>query len=46
MSEVAKGCGHFEEFRQTNGLQSYRVIYKYLVRPTPEARRLKVGYIN
>ena len=42
MSEVAKGCSHFAEFRRVNGLQSYRVISRYLVKPGPEARKLKV----
>lgn len=42
MSEVAKGCSHFNEFRRAHGLQSYRIIYKYLVKPGAEARKLKV----
>ncbi len=42
MSELAKGCSHFDEFKKINGVQSYRIIYQYLVRPTPEARKLKV----
>lgn len=42
MSEIAKGCSHFGEFRRANGLQSYRVITRYLVKPSPEARKLKV----
>lgn len=42
MSELAKGCEHFLEFRQTHGLQSFKIIYKYLVKPGQEARKLKV----
>ena len=46
MSEGAKGCVHFQEYKKARGLQSYRVIYRYLVRPlsvNAEARKLKVG---
>ena len=42
MSELAKGCSHFLEYRQSHGLQSYKIIYKYLVKPGQEARKLKV----
>ncbi len=42
MSEFAKGCCHLSEFRHAHGLQSYRIIYKYLVKPGTEARKLKV----
>eukprot|EP00731_Ephydatia_muelleri_P038015 Em0630g1a len=44
MSEGAKGCVHFQEYKKARGLQSYRVIYRYLVRPlsvSAEARKLK-----
>ena len=43
MSELAKGCDHFLEFRQNHGLQSFKIIYKYLVKPGYEARKLKVA---
>ena len=43
MSELAKGCSHFLEYRQAHGLQSFNIIYKYLVKPSTEARKLKVG---
>ena len=43
MSEVAKGCSHFLDYKQTKGLKSYHIIYKYLVKPSTEARKLKVG---
>ena len=42
MSELAKGCEHFLEYRQNHGLQSFKIIYKYLVKPGHEARKLKV----
>lgn len=42
MSELAKGCAHFLEYRQAHGLQSFNIIYKYLVKPSTEARKLKV----
>ena len=42
MSELAKGCEHFLEYRQNHGLQSFKIIYKYLVKPGQEARKLKV----
>lgn len=42
MSELAKGCDHFHEYRQNHGLQSFKIIYKYLVKPAQEARKLKV----
>ena len=42
MSELAKGCTHFHEYRQSQGLQSFNIIYKYLVKPSVEARKLKV----
>ena len=42
MSELAKGCAHFLEYRQSQGLQSFNIIYKYLVKPSAEARKLKV----
>jgi ubiquitin carboxyl-terminal hydrolase 22/27/51 len=41
MSELAKGCEHFLEYRQNHGLQSFKIIYKYLVKPGQEARKLK-----
>ena len=41
-SEIAKGCAHFQEYKKAHGLQSYRIIYKYLVKPSPEAQKLKV----
>lgn len=41
MSELAKGCTHFHEYRQSQGLQSFNIIYKYLVKPSVEARKLK-----
>ena len=44
MTELAKGCSHFLEYRQSNGLQSFKIIYKYLVKPGQEARKLKVGF--
>lgn len=40
-SEIAKGCAHFQEYKKAHGLQSYRIIYKYLVKPSPEAQKLK-----
>ena len=43
MSELAKGCSHFDDFKKAHGLQSYRIIYQYLVKPTPEARKLKAS---
>lgn len=46
MSELAKGCSHFNDFKKMHGLQSYRIIYQYLVKPTPEARKLKVSHIR
>ena len=45
MTELAKGCSHLQEFKQSTGLHSYQVIYKYLVKPqisNSEARKLKV----
>lgn len=45
MSELAKGCDHFLEYRQNHGLQSFKIIYKYLVKPGQEARKLKVNEI-
>ena len=42
MSEVAKGCSHYLEYKKAHGLQSYRIIYRYLVKPSSEARKLKV----
>ena len=48
MSEIAKGCSHFQEFKKTSGLYSYGVIYKYLINPmsiSPEARKLKVSKV-
>ena len=42
MSELAKGCAHFLDYRQSQGLQSFKIIYKYLVKPSAEARKLKV----
>ena len=42
MSEVAKGCTHFSDFKRAKGLKSYHIIYKYLVKPMVEARKLKV----
>ena len=44
MSELARGCDHFLEYRQHHGLQSFKIIYKYLVKPGPEARKLKVAH--
>ena len=43
MSELAKGCVHFQEFKQVHGLRSFQIIYRYLVKPSPEARKLKVS---
>ena len=43
MSELAKGCSHFLDYRKAHGLQSFSIIYKYLVKPSAEARKLKVG---
>jgi len=45
MSEVAKGCSHFSDFKRSKGLKSYHIIYKYLVKPMVEARKLKVTFI-
>ena len=42
MSELAKGCTHYLDYRQNHGLQSFKIIYKYLVKPGQEARKLKV----
>lgn len=48
MALLAKGCDHLREFKQANnGLHSYQIIYKYLVKPqsvNTEARKLKVCY--
>lgn len=41
MSEVAKGCSHYLEYKKVHGLQSYKIIYRYLVKPSSEARKLK-----
>ena len=46
MSELAKGCEHFLEYRQNHGLQSFKIIYKYLVKPGQEARKLKVRCVR
>ena len=46
MSELAKGCEHFLEYRQNHGLQSFKIIYKYLVKPGQEARKLKVQCVR
>ena len=43
MSEVARGCSHFADFKRTMGLKSYHIIFKYLVKPAVEARKLKVN---
>lgn len=44
MSELAKGCAHFQEFKQVHdGLRSYQIVYRYLVKPSLEARKLKVS---
>ncbi len=46
MTELARGCSHLREFKQSNGLHSYQVIYKYLVKPqlvNSEARKVKVN---
>ena len=46
MSELAKGCEHFLDYRQNHGLQSFKIIYKYLVKPEQEARKLKVRRVR
>ena len=43
MSEVARGCSHFLEYKRNRGLKSYHIICKYLVKPAVEARKLKVN---
>lgn len=46
MSELARGCAHFQEFKRSSSLHSYQVIYKYLVKPqlvNSEARKVKVS---
>ena len=47
MTELTKGCSHLQEFKKANGIHSYQVIYKYLVKPqlvNAEARKVKVSH--
>ena len=43
MSTMSQGCSHYLEFKRSKGLKSYHIIYKYLVKPTQERRKLKVS---
>jgi hypothetical protein len=45
MTELAKGCPHLQEYKQSSSLHSYQVIYRYLVKPqlvNSEAKKVKV----
>lgn len=46
MESLSRGCAHFNEFIRSNetALNSYRTIYRYLVKPPPidEARNIRV----
>jgi ubiquitin carboxyl-terminal hydrolase 22/27/51 len=44
MTELAKGCPHLQEYKQSSSLHSYQVIYRYLVKPqlvNSEAKKVK-----